>query len=55
MSNNIEVAIKVRPLLKKEKENNLHIQWDVRNYVVTRNSVQSMKRKRSEAEKFYFG
>ncbi|XP_011496486.1 PREDICTED: kinesin-related protein 11-like isoform X2 [Ceratosolen solmsi marchali] len=54
MSSNIEVAIKVRPLLKKEKEDNLNIQWDIRNYVVTRTSVQSMKRKRSEAEKFYF-
>ncbi|XP_058795303.1 uncharacterized protein LOC131666547 [Phymastichus coffea] len=54
MSSKIQVAIKVRPLLDKEKEDDLKIQWNARNCYIERLNDQRLKRKRDGLEKFHF-
>ena len=53
MSDSIKVAIKVRPLISSEKEENLQMQWEVQN----NNAIVSLDadlRKRNE-NGFQFG
>lgn len=52
MSDSIKVAIKVRPLIKREKDDNLPIQW-----IVQENSIVStdLEMKKRGDGRFIFG
>lgn len=52
MSDNIKVAIKVRPLIKREVDENLSIQWVTQENSIT--STDAEMKKRGDA-KFQFG
>lgn len=52
MSNSIKVAIKVRPLIKREKEENLLIQWMTQENSIT--AIDAEMKKRNDG-RFTFG
>lgn len=44
MSDSIKVAIKVRPLIKREKDDNLSIQWTVQENSIVSTDLEMKKR-----------
>jgi hypothetical protein len=52
MSDSIKVAIKVRPLIKRERDENLSIQWSIHGNTIT--AIDTELRKRSDGG-FEFG
>ncbi|XP_015116662.1 kinesin-related protein 4 [Diachasma alloeum] len=48
MSDNIKVAIKVRPLIKREKKDNLPVQWAIDNNKIAQFDVETKKRGETE-------
>lgn len=52
MSDSIKVAIKVRPLIKREKDDNLGIQWTIQGNSIV--STDQEVKKRGDGG-FYFG
>lgn len=44
MSDSIKVAIKVRPLIKREKDENVPVQWEVQNDVIIPLDTEIKKR-----------
>lgn len=52
MSDSIKVAIKVRPLIKREKDDNLPLQWSVQGNSIA--AVDAEMRKRGDG-RFEFG
>jgi len=52
MSDSIKVAIKVRPLIKRERDENLAIQWSIHGNTIT--AIDTELRKRGDGG-FEFG
>lgn len=52
---NVDVAVRVRPFLAEEQEDNKKIKWKIRNTKVTRVRDPNLKRKHFIGDEFLFG